>query len=283
VAQPHDRIDGEIQPIQNASVDVVAAAGSVWSSVHDMSRWARFLLRGCRTETGEVLLKPATCAELFQPQTVIDVEMYPAMRLYDHMWLTYGLGWFQTDYRGRALDFHSGSIDGLVALIGLMRSEGLGVYVLANLDHAEVRHALLYQAIDLLGENLVQSARRDWNREIKQLYDGLQDVAERNSGEPAGPRVVDPRPPRPGGDYSGSYVDPIGGSIEVVEESGGLQLHWGRRRCTLRPVDADRFMCPWEARWRGEMPLEFEADDSGTVVTLELGGLEFGRQRTEAN
>ena len=51
--------------------------------------------------------------------------------------MTYGLGWFQQDYRGRAVDFHTGSIDGMVAIHGLIRDERLGVYVLGNLDHAE--------------------------------------------------------------------------------------------------------------------------------------------------
>ena len=31
-----------------------------------------------------------------------------------------GLGWFQHDYRGRRVDFHTGSIDGMVAIVGLL-------------------------------------------------------------------------------------------------------------------------------------------------------------------
>ena len=45
--------------------------------------------------------------------------------------MTYGLGWFQQDYHGRAVDFHTGSIDGMIAIHGLMRDDRLGVYVLA--------------------------------------------------------------------------------------------------------------------------------------------------------
>lgn len=84
VATPHDEVDGELVTIENASVDSVPAAGAVWSSVHEMALWARFLLRGCVTETGARLLAESTCAELFAPQALVDEEMYPAMRLYDH-------------------------------------------------------------------------------------------------------------------------------------------------------------------------------------------------------
>jgi len=44
VARPHAIVDGERVLIENASVDPVNAAGSVWSSVEDMSRWLRMLL-----------------------------------------------------------------------------------------------------------------------------------------------------------------------------------------------------------------------------------------------
>ncbi|NNF29606.1 MAG: beta-lactamase family protein, partial [Gemmatimonadetes bacterium] len=41
VATPHYRVEGEVMVIENASVDPVDAAGSVWSSVEDMSKWLR--------------------------------------------------------------------------------------------------------------------------------------------------------------------------------------------------------------------------------------------------
>jgi hypothetical protein len=65
--------------------------------------------------------------------------------------VTHGLGWFQQDYEGRAVDFHTGSIDGMVAIIGLIPDERLGVYVLANADHVEFRHALMLTVFDLRG------------------------------------------------------------------------------------------------------------------------------------
>jgi CubicO group peptidase (beta-lactamase class C family) len=46
VASPHYLIDGQVRVIENASVDPVAPAGSVWSSVADMAKWMQFLLNG---------------------------------------------------------------------------------------------------------------------------------------------------------------------------------------------------------------------------------------------
>lgn len=70
-------------------------------------------------------------------------EFYPTAELTKPHWTTYGLGWFQEDYKGRMLNFHTGSLNGMVAIIGLVQDARFGVYVLANVDHAEVRHALM--------------------------------------------------------------------------------------------------------------------------------------------
>ena len=100
----------------------------------------------------KALLSEASLRELFAPQTMVDARrFYPTAPLTKPHWTTYGLGWFQQDYAAEAVDFHTGSIDGMVAICGLVRDRGLGVVVLANLDHAELRHALMLRAFDTFG------------------------------------------------------------------------------------------------------------------------------------
>ena len=79
VAAPHDTIDGQVRVIENMSVDPVASAGAVWSSVSDMAKWMQFLLDGGRVggASGKPLLSEATVAELFKPQTIAPFEMLP--------------------------------------------------------------------------------------------------------------------------------------------------------------------------------------------------------------
>ncbi len=288
VAEPHYRIDGSIAVIDNATVDSVAAAGSVWSSVDEMAKWARFLLRGCKTEDQKVLLQPNTCAELFRPQAIIDVEMYPAMSLYEHQWFTYALGWFQTDYNGRALNFHSGSIDGLVALHGLVRSENLGVYILANLDHAEVRHALMYQALDLYDPRIAKGDRRDWNREVKDLFDGFerQRAEQTRAAANSTPAAAVERPQLANDAYLGHYSDPFLGEISVAEgpgikDPGQLELRFGNFVCTLQHTDGDSFSCPWAATWRGSANVVFIKSGPSNIGSVRLDSSEFKRRESE--
>ena len=276
VAQPHYRIDGVVTQIENASVDAIAPAGSVWSGVDDMSKWIRFLLSGGQTPDGERLLSTATHAELFAPQAIVRSSgFYPTARLTNPHWTTYGLGWFQADYRGRAVDFHTGSIDGMVAIVGLIRDENLGICVLANLDHAELRHALMYRVFDLFDDD----TPRDWSAELLELYTDLADAAEERRSQLESERVEGTAPSLAINKYVGSYSDPLYGNIEITSDGSGLSLHYGPGlQGPLSHWSYDTFRVEWDAVWRGTSFVSFVMNQAGEPNVLDMNGTEFRRQ-----
>jgi CubicO group peptidase (beta-lactamase class C family) len=280
VALPHDMVGDELTVIENASVDPVAAAGSVWSSVHDMARWMTFLLEGGVTDGGERLLSDESYAELFKPHTIIPVDQfYPTARLTRPHWTTYGLGWFQHDYGGRPVDFHTGSIDGMVAIHGLIREENLGVYVLANRDHAELRHALMYRVFDLFGDG----AGRDWSADLKELYDGLAREADEARARAEAERVAGTSPSLDEDAYVGHYEDRLHGAVTVSRGgAGGLRLEYGPGlQGALEHWHHDTFRVTWDAGWRGTSLVTFRLDEGAHVSRLELGDAAFARLETQ--
>ena len=290
VASPHDRVDGTVRAIRNASVDPVAPAGSIWSSVADMSKWMRFMLDSGRTADGRRLLQTGTWAELLKPQTMVTPEQfYPTARLTQPHWTTYGLGWFQQDYNGRAVDFHTGSIDGMVAIIGLIPDERLGVYVLANLDHAELRHALMYTAFDLWAPDGSQRMRmyagnggggaRDWSAEMLKLYGGIQARADSARARQEAQRVTGTRPTLALERYAGTYADSLYGPLTVAQDRGQLTLRWGGRAGTLEHWHYDTFRVRWANEWQGTSMATFVIGARGTPDRLEMAGATFRRQQ----
>lgn len=222
VAHPHHRVDGITVPIENASVDPVAAAGSVWSSVSDMSVWLRMLLNEGLARDGERILSEATVEEMFRPQVLVPSgQFYPTQRLTQPSWTTYGLAWFQHDYQGHKVDFHTGSIDGMVAIAGLIRDLDLGVYVIANRDHAEVRHALMYRAFD----HFLEGPTRDWSVELKELYDGIAESGEEARSRARDQRVEGTSPSLDLASYVGRYHHPLYGSLTIARDGGGLRAN----------------------------------------------------------
>jgi CubicO group peptidase (beta-lactamase class C family) len=275
VASPHDRIDGGIRTIRNASVDAVAPAGSIWSSVADMAKWMRFMLDTARTADGRQLLKAATWAELLKPQTIVTPQgFYPTARLTRPHWTTYALGWFQHDYNGRAVSFHTGSIDGMVAIIGLIPDERFGVSVLANLDHAEVRHALMYTAFDLWGGSVTG---RDWSTELLKLYGGLQAVADSARARQEAQRVVGTRPTLPLERYAGTYADSLYGAVTVTHERGQLMLRRGARSGVLEHWHYDTFRARWANAWQGTSMATFVIGPRAMPDRLEIAGTTLRR------
>ena len=276
VASPHVLLDGQVRVIRNRTVDAVASAGSVWSSVSDMAKWMQCLLDEGRIAGGggKRLLSERTFRELFKPQTIAPDTMYPTTQLVKPHWMTYALGWFQQDYRGRAVDFHTGSIDGMVAIHGLIRDERLGVFVLGNLDHAEVRHALMYTAFDRFGGR----PERDWSADLLKLYGDIQKRQDETRKRTEGQRVSGTSPSLPLERYAGTYADPLYGSVAVTLEQGTLRLTYGTSTGTLTHWHFNSFRVQWADDWRPAGLITFALDARGEPRTLEQGDARFTRK-----
>jgi CubicO group peptidase (beta-lactamase class C family) len=279
-AMPHFIIGGAVERIDNASVDGVAPAGSIWSGVDDMAKWVRLLLAEgvVSGPFGEQrLLSRETVSELFRPQTLVTKQaFYPTAELTLPNWTTYGLGWFQQDYGGFKVDFHTGSIDGMVAICGLIRSRGIGVYILSNLDHAELRHALMLTAFD----RLLGRPARDWSADVRALYARLERETEEAEKKEDGLRTLDTRPSLPLGAYVGRYSDPLHGEVDISLSAadGTLRARYGSAfDGPLEHWNFDTFKARWSAKWRGTAAAAFALDPNGKISELRLMGATFRR------
>lgn len=282
VALPHDMVADTLAVIEGEMglVDPIPAAGSMFSNVEDMSRWIRFLLAG-GAWNGAQLISDTSFAELLKPQDILPAdEFYASMRL-THPWFTgYGMGWFLQDYRGRKLAFHTGSIDGFVAIIGLMPEADFGIVVFANRDHAELRHALMFRALDLyLGEPV-----RDWNSEFLALYDSIGAERDHKREETEADRVLGTTPSLSLAAYAGTYTDSLFGPVEVRYEPGSADRdeHLVLYRSDFLTADLghwhyDVFEATWRKQWLGPDRVIFVIGTDGTATELRMWGRSLGR------
>lgn len=284
VVTPHSREDGAFPSSETlGAVDPIPAAGSVWTSANDMAKWVSFLLapETVQRADGTPLLRPDTVEELFRPQVVIQPGgFYPTTEKTKPKWTTYGLGWFQHDYRGpsgiRRVDFHTGSIDGLVAIVGLVRDEKLGVVVLANLDHAEVRHALMYSAFDLFLDGRLA---RDWNGELRAMYEELRTKGESARAELEAKRVLGTKPSRALAELAGSYEDPLYGAIRFESEGDALRAKIGSYLSGRAEAwHFDTFRIVWDRKLYGTSWATFRLGADGAVSGVEVDGTSYARQ-----
>jgi CubicO group peptidase (beta-lactamase class C family) len=212
--------DGIIQTRYTLS-DQIGAAGMIWSCASDIENYLTYLTND-GVYNADTILSRTTFDYLFQPQAFVTrAGFYPTQLLTKPNWTTYGLGWFQHDYKGSKLDFHTGSISGLIAIAGIIRDKNVAVYVFANMDHAELRHAILYKAMDLYAFN---DDSRDWHKEVFELYDGFKKQAIEAAKAEEENRVPDTNPSLDLSEYAGEYQHEMLGTIIVETSTDGLTL-----------------------------------------------------------
>lgn len=283
VSAPHEIIADTIAVISEDAVDVIPSAGAVWSTAEDMARWVRFLLDSSRVD-GKRLLSDENFRMLFTPHTLIRADdFYPTtIRTRPH-WTAYGAGWFLQDYRGHFVAFHTGSLDGRIAIVGLLPEERFGIVMLANMDHAEFRHALMLKAFDLqLGD-----PSHDWNADLRQLYDSLDARGDSVRAAREAARVAGTSPTLPLERYAGTYRHPIWGDLVVRLDGDRLVANLGDNPELSGPLTHWHYET-FRTRWGdGRSPpgwLSFELGANGSVRALRLGygnGIEFARVQTE--
>lgn len=97
------------------SLEALAPAGAIASSVHDMAKWLRMLTAG-----GEGFVSSKMFHELTSPLMRIDAEK------------SYALGWATYDWNGLRVVEHNGGSQGISALVSFVPERHAGFVFLAN-------------------------------------------------------------------------------------------------------------------------------------------------------
>jgi len=274
MTKPHFRIDSTIRVIEHDTADVIGPAGSVWSCIDDISLWMKCMLDSSKYAGGR-LVKPATWKELLKPQTVVsEAEFYPTQKITKPNFTTYAFGWFQQDYKGWKLNFHTGSLSGAVAIHGQMPEEKTGVYIFANLDHAEVRHALMFKAFD----QFALGGDRDWSAEFLKLYTDLKKEAEKKTKDTEAKRVLNTHPTLALEAYTGKFGDSLYGTAAVNLVNGKLTLVLNKNAtAVLEHWNYDTFRAVYDKKWNGKSYVSFRQNTEGKINEMIIDGISFGK------
>lgn len=274
MASAHFKDKDTVKAIPYLYTDNIGPAGGVWSCADDMAKWLQCLLDSTKIKGGR-LLQPATFATLFKPHVIAPETMYATMQIIKPHWFTYGLGWFQHDYKGKMIQFHTGSLDGLTAIAGLIPDAHFGIYIYGNLDHAELRHALMYKAFDLWAFN---DNSQDWSNIFYQHYNAIADTVKMHENEQLAKRVLNTHPSLPLENYAGKYVNKRLATIEVTLKEGALILMMPAKiQLNLQHWNYETFRGSFSNWWQGHAWVQFLADKEGKVQAVEVDDVEYDK------
>ncbi|KAI8852771.1 beta-lactamase/transpeptidase-like protein [Chytridium lagenaria] len=117
----------------STSLDVIAPAGAIVSSVKDLAKWVTFLQEKGLTVHNRRVLSEAAFDNLWHQHTPVTAEVqnvgdYPSV---EHV-QSYGLGFHILSYRGKRLVSHGGATNGYRSEIFTLPKEKLSIIILCN-------------------------------------------------------------------------------------------------------------------------------------------------------
>lgn len=268
VATPHAKFDEKVEPIAWRNIDNIAPAGSINSNVVDMSQWIRLQL-GQGTYQGKQLFSAAAAKEMHSPQTIIPRAGAMELLYPEAHFLSYGMGWFLSDYRGKKVVEHGGAIDGMRAQVAMLPEEKLGVVILTNMNGSALPHILMYKVFDAYLEG---NRQKDWSGDLLKAFKGLEEQGKAAAKKQEESRVMNTRPSLAVEKYAGTYKSDLYGDVRVTIDGGKLNVRFGPAFVSeLEHWHYDTFRARFRGAGESKVFVTFGLDAQGKSDEVTLG------------
>jgi len=269
IAFPHTLIDNKISQIRFANLDNLAAAGSMVSSVSDMTHW--LLAQLSMGQYNQIQAIPAGAIQsIREPYSIITSD--PADGRLSHFYL-YGLGLSINDMAGKILCSHTGGVDGFLSCVMFMPEEQLGIVVLTNSDQNGLYNSLANEIRDAFLELPLKnySARSLARFRAGQVadsgrLDSLRQIVSKGN-----------KPAFPLSSYCGRYTNEVYGDIFVQAENTQLSITFSNHpdmKASLEYLENNSFLCTYSNPEMGVFEMPFHVTD-GKVTGLTLRVSDF--------
>lgn len=269
VARAHVPLKGKLNVVGGNFLEKFSSAGSVASSVNDMSLWLKAQLnQGAYGEPNDEnsprIFSAKQSKAMWQARTLLPVSDSATAQDKTHF-SAYGLGWFMKDYHGVKLLHHSGGILGMVSKVVLVPEQALAMVILTNQQSGYAFNAIYHQ---ILNEYL-ELPEKDWIDHFhKKQKDSLDKEAERLAKVAT---TVDKNAAHslPLQDYAHTYIDNWYGEILITYKNNKLHMQFANTaqlKGTLEHYQHNTFIVRWHDRTlEADAFVNFNLDEAGEI------------------
>jgi len=270
VVDAHSPVDGKVVVIPRYFTNTGDAAGGIYSSVADLSKWVVMQMNNGKYGDNKQLFSEAIHFQMWSPQTIIPVS---SKTYYNVHFAAYGLGWLLNDAHGYKEVSHTGGIDGMVTKIDLIPELKLAIIVLTNQASGAAFTAIDNQIKD---SYLGVTPYRDWVKFMADQVKTSQGDADKvmadvwkqiETRKHDGPKI-DIAP------FAGSYHDVWLGDATISIKDG--QLWFTAKRSpkltgVILPFKGNTFVIKWNYRsFEADAFAMFSFDENGNPSRLKL-------------
>lgn len=265
VASPHIKMENKVMPIHWQNMDNLSSGGGINSTAYDMAQWIRLHL-GKGEYENKRLLNERLLKEMHTSQTIIRFNEYLSSLYPKSNFLTYGLGWFLFDFKGKKVIEHSGKVEGMSSLVAMIPEDNLGVVILTNMHETLLPFAVMYHVF----EEYLGSSDHDWIRELLKVSRNLESVDLEKIKQIEKDRASETSPLLPIESYVGIYRNEIYGDAEVFQESNRLILRFLGREGKLEHWYFDTFKFDLKNPYFPFCFLTFNVDISQNINSVHI-------------
>ena len=238
----------------------IGPAGSIISTIDDMSRWLIALMSGGRYKGKQVI-----------PENVLHATLAPSIGLPNSQLETrgykellnpvYGMGRWFASYQGHYLAYHGGDLNGIHSQVSCLPYDSIGVLVFVIGDHS----APLYNIISFnIYERLLGLNQTPWSERRLRDRQASRKQDKEGRGKSGGERIANTTPSHKLQDYAGEFDHPAYGVLAVSMHGDSLRMNFHDIVLPLRHFHYDRFDTPNDEQY-GLWSLNYSTNPQGEV------------------
>ena len=253
----HTVVLDELKKIPYGRIDNLAAAGSISSSVNDMSKWVMMQLDNGNLNNKKIM-NGGVISETRIPHSILGNGGHIFNKAHFSL---YALGWFLEEYNGRKIVAHTGGVNGFVTSVAMIPEEKLGIIVLTNTDannfYEALRNEIQDSYLGLPYRNYSQVFLQQQKRNDGEMQKQLK--AKRDTIDNHPPTALTLK------EYTGNYEHEVYGKMNIVLENDKLIMrfeHHKGRYGTLEALGGNRFFCTYSDPLYGRKVLTFTVENN---------------------
>lgn len=260
----------KIHKMKYYDIAAMSPAGSINSSVNEMSNWVRTWIYGGKLD-GKEIIPASYVREAISSQMIVG-DGLPDPEHPDIQFANYGYGWFLGSYKGHYRVEHGGNIDGFSASTSFFPRDSVGIIVLVNQNGSVVPGLVR----NIVADRMLKASHTDWNKEYKDRRDKNEKEASAAGKEKRNNNVKGTKPSHPIADYAGRFGCLGYGEFTVTSKQDSLFVQFKTMKLWLRHKHYDVFE-PIPVTDEGidttnvlETNFNYRTNDAGEIAMINL-------------
>jgi CubicO group peptidase (beta-lactamase class C family) len=213
----------------------MSPAGSINSSVNEMSNWVITWINGGKFN-GKEIIPASYVTEAMSSQMVIGASL-PDKTNPDLHLSNYGYGWFLSSYKGHYRVEHGGNIDGFSANTSFFPSDSVGIVVLVNQNGSSVPSVVR----NIISDRMLKVKATDWNKELKERREKALAEQKKAAATRSSNKVKGTKPSHILAEFTGKYSHPAYGDFTITYDRDSLFANFKRMKLWLAHHHYDVF------------------------------------------